>query len=243
MKRSRQPNGFTLTEVLVATTLLAIIMSAVYGLLVSIIGLGQTQDRDDHRQREAHALLELLQRDYANLHAGGSSFFHGDNEFITLYTVGRPLDPEDGEAPRLLEVVYRFDRAEGVVTREEALVEGGLPNLGDSARPERGDGIERTSASTLKIAGQVSEFDLRYLWMPRPESAYWQDRPMPREPREVRRHAPGWGYPQAISVRLRLAAPEGNPAEDLVRTLRLPTRTLNRQRDPWELDRMLGGDQ
>jgi len=236
MKGARQPNGFTLTEVLVATTLLAIIMSAVYGLLVSVVGIGQTQDRDDHRQREAHALLELLQRDYANLHAGGSPFFRGDNQSITLYTVGRPLDPEDGEAPRLLEVVYRFDRAERVVTREESLVEGGLP-----AVAERGDAIERKSISSLEIARSVAEFDLHYLWMTRPESTYWQDRPVHREPREVQRHAPGWGYPQAISVHLRLAAPDGYPAEDLVRTLRLPTRTLNRQRDPWELDRMLEG--
>lgn len=241
MKRPRQPNGFTLTEVLVATTLLAIIMSAVYGLLVSVVGIGQTQDRDDHRQREAHALLELLQRDYANLPAGGSPFFHGDNQSLTLYTVGRPLDPEDGEAPRLLEVVYRFDRAEGVVSREEALIEDGLPAVGDRALPERGDEIERTSPSTVEIARDVTEFELRYLWMPRPESDYWRERPAPRAPREVQRHQPGWGYPQAIEVRLALAAPEDNPEDTLVRTLRLPTRTLNRQRDPWELDRMLEG--
>jgi prepilin-type N-terminal cleavage/methylation domain-containing protein len=235
MSRQRHREGFTLTEVLVASMLLSIVMTAVYTLFFSIISTWRSEENDGGLHRKARDMIALLERDYNNLHDAGSFLLEGVKDEITLYVMAPPMDVDSGEARRLMKVRYHFDRKEGAVLREEFLVEGALPATTDSGE----DGFEgRINLINEASFVGVEKFELRYLWVQRPESAYWQGKPEPVIPVLAERHQAGWGLPQAIQIDFAL---QGNNAEAraLAFEARFPTRTLNRQRDAWELARML----
>jgi prepilin-type N-terminal cleavage/methylation domain-containing protein len=230
-------SGFTLTEVLVASTLLSIVMTAVYTLFFSVISTWRSEENDEGLHRRARSLLTILERDYANFHGGGSFLFEGTADEVTLFVVAQPLEVTSGEGRRLMRVRYRFDREAGTVTREEGLVEGMLPGTTAGAETLEGRRVEVSDETEFVLATGVAQFRLNYLWVQRPDSAYWQNRPVPVEPVSMDQHRTGWGLPQALEVNLTLVGsdPSQSPVEHSARYL---TRGLNRQRDAWELSRM-----
>ena len=238
MSRRRYRGGFTLTEVLVASMLLSIVMTAVYTLFFSVISIWRSEENDEGLHRKARSLLGLVERDFNNLHGGGRYLFEGGEEEVTLYVVAPPMDVESGEGRRVMKVRYRFDEKEGTVVREEALVEGALAATAEVRNTDR---IQLTDEASFVVATGVSKFDLRYLWIPRPDSTYWQNKPEPVTPVVAVRHKPGWGLPQALQVDLALRGGDDS-VPPLAFEARIPTRTLNRQRDAWELARMLEGE-
>ncbi len=241
-RRSQRRSGFTLTEVLVACTLLSIVMTAVYTLFFSVISTWRSEENNEGLHRRARSLLTILERDYANVHGGGSYLFEGTSDEVTLYVVAQPMDVTLREGRRLMRVRYRFDREAGSVTREEGLVEGMLPGAaaGGELRKERS--VDVSDEVEFVLATGVAKFRFNYLWIQRPDSAYWQSRPVPVDPVSLDQHRTGWGLPQALEVKLTLVGsdPSHSPVEV---TARYPTRGLNRQRDAWELSRMREGAQ
>lgn len=238
MTRDRSfKHGFTLTEVLVASTLLSIIMTAVYSLFFSAISTWRSAEGEAGYHRTARSLMTLIARDYANLHPGGSHLFEGTADEVSFVIVAPPLDVEHGEGSRLMRVRYRFDREAGVVTREEAVVDGALPPAASPADRGRGRRLETRQESTFDLGSGVREFRLTYLWTQRPDSAYWRQRPIPVAPVSLPRHQAGWGLPQALEIDFSLA---DDDTADLPMKFSacLTTRALNRQRDAWELARM-----
>lgn len=240
-RRLRAQAGFTLTEVLVASMLLSIVMTAVYTLFFSVISTWRSEENDEGLHRKARSLLALVERDYGNLHGGGSYLFEGTGDEVTLFVVAQPMDVESGEGRRLMKVRYHFDREAGTVIREEALVDGALPATAVDAEEGGLGRIRLTDEASFVVATGVSRFDLRYLWIQRPGSEYWQNRPEPVEPVAAKRHRTGRGLPQALEIDLELAGRDSD-TPPLAFQVRVPTRTLNRQRDAWELARMLEGE-
>lgn len=240
MSRRHRRGGFTLTEVLVASMLLSIVMTAVYTLFFTVISTWRSEENDEGLHRKARNLLVLLERDYNNLHSGGSYLFEGGADELTLYVVAPPMDVESGEGRYLMKVRYRFDKQDGTVVREEALVQGSLPATAEAAEVGGALPIQFRDEASFVVATGVSKFDLRYLWIQRPGSAYWQSKPEPVTPVVADRHKAGWGLPQGLQVRLALQA-EDSKTPPLEFEARIPTRTMNRQRDTWELTRMLEG--
>lgn len=230
-------SGFTLTEVLVACTLLSIVMTAVYSLFFSVISTWRSEENDEGLHRRARNLLTILERDYANVHGGGSYLFEGTADEVTLFVVAQPLEVASGEGRRLMRVRYRFDREAGTVTREEGLVEGMLPGAATGAESLEVQRVEVSDEAKFVLATGVTQFKLNYLWIQRPDSAYWRNRPVPVDPVSMDRHKTGWGLPQALEINLTLVGsdPSQSPVEVSARFL---TRGLNRQRDAWELARM-----
>lgn len=230
--------GFTLTEVLVASTLLSIVMTAVYTLFFSVISTWRTEENDEGLHRRARNLLTILERDYANVHGGGSHLVEGTSDEVTLFVVAQPLEVASGEGRRLMRVRYRFDREAGTVTREEGLVEGMLPSAATGAEAFERRRVEVGDEAEFVLATGVTQFKLNYLWIQRPDGAYWQNRPVPVEPVSMDRHRAGWGLPQALEINLTLAGSDDPPRSTVEISARYPTRGLNRQRDAWELARM-----
>ncbi len=241
MSLRRHPaSGFTLTEVLVASTLLSIVMTAVYTLFFSVISTWRSEENDEGLHRRARSLLTILERDYANVHGGGSHLFEGTAQELTLYVVAQPMDVASGEGRRLMRVRYRFDREAGTVTREEGLVEGMLPGAAAGAETLKDRRVEVTDEAEFVLATGVAQFRLNYLWVQRPDSAYWQNRPVPVDQVSLDQHRTGWGLPQALEVNLTLVGSDASQPPVEV-SARYPTRGLNRQRDAWELSRMREG--
>jgi prepilin-type N-terminal cleavage/methylation domain-containing protein len=241
MSRGHRREGFTLIEVLVASMLLSIVMTAVYTLFFAVISTWRSEENDEGLHRRARSLLALVERDYNNLHGGGSYLFEGGEEEVTLYIVAPPMDVESGEGRRLMKVRYRFDKKDGTVVRDEALVEGALPATAEAAEEVGTGRIEVTDEASFVVATGVSKFDLRYVWIQRPDSTYWQSKPEPVTPLVAKRHESGWGLPQAIQIDLALRGGDDS-TPPLEFEARIPTRTMNRQRDAWELARMLEGE-
>jgi len=245
MRITRQSrSGFTLTEVLVASMLLSIVMTAVYTLFFSVISTWRSEDSDEGLHRRARSLLALLERDYGNLHAGGSYLFAGEKDELTLYVVASPMDVEAGEGRRLMRVRYRFDAEQGTVKRAEAEVDGMLPatvNAAGAGAPIASR-VQVGEEAAFVLATGVTKFQLKYLWIQRPEGAYWRSKPEAVVPVSLDYHRSGWGLPQALEVNLTLAGsdPSRSPVEV---SARYPTRGLNRQRDAWELARMMESGQ
>lgn len=236
----RNTSGFTLAEVLVATMLLTIVMTAVYTLFFTVISTWRSEEQDEGLHRKARGVLSTMKHEYGNLHAGGSQLFEGTKTEFTMYVVNQPMDVEAGEGRHLMRVRYRYDRANRVLEREEALVEGALPARVRNADEFDRGGIAVKEEATFVVATQVSDFSVRYLWLARPGRAYWENKPEPVTPRVVTRHRLGWGLPQAIEVDITFEGARDS-TESLAVTARLPTRTFTRQREAWELSRMLEG--
>lgn len=242
MKRGRASrSGFTLAELLVATTLLSIVMASVYSLFQTTIAAWRSAEGDSGLHRQARHALDLLEHEYSNLYAGGSQLFEGAGDAFTMYAVAQPVNVASGEGRRLMRIRYRHDRANAALVREEAIVEGVLPGAVRDATALDEARIRVRDEARFVAARGVRDFQVRYLWVARPDPEYWRGPPVPVEPRRADRHRPGWGLPQAIAIAITLEG-DGNPEERLSFETVLPTRTLNRQRDARELARMLEGE-
>ncbi|MBX3179320.1 MAG: prepilin-type N-terminal cleavage/methylation domain-containing protein [Candidatus Hydrogenedentes bacterium] len=230
--------GFTLAEVLVATVLLSIVMASVYSLFQTTIAAWRSAEGDSGLHRQARHVLDLLEQEYSNLHAGGSQLFEGADDGFTMYAVAQPVNVTSGEGRRLMRIRYRHDRANATLVREEAIVEGVLPGAVRDATALDETRIRVRNEARFVAARGVREFQVRYLWVARPDPEYWRGPPVPVEPRRADRHQPGWGLPQAIAVSI-ILEDDRSPEERLSFETVLVTRTLNRQRDAREIARML----
>lgn len=237
-RRCTGSSGFTLVEVLVATMLLTIVMTAVYTLFFTVISTWRSEENDEGLHRKARNVLTVLEGEYANLHAGGSQFFEGTNDEFTMFVVTQPMDVEAGEGRHLLRVQYRYDRANRTLEREEALVEGALPAVAINPAEFDPGRIQVGRPERFTVATNVTDFAVRYLWIERPDAEYWRNKPVPVTPKVAARHRIGLGFPQAIEIEITLAGAR-DPGQSLLVTSRLPTRAYTRQRDAWELSRML----
>lgn len=239
--RRNYTSGFTLTEVLVATMLLSIVMTAVYTLFFTVISTWRSEENDEGLHRKARNVLGAMRQEYDNIHASGSYFFEGAGDEFTLYAVTQPMDVESGEGRHLIRVRYHYDAANQQLEREEALVDEALPAVVRNADTFDRGRIKVKDEAHFVVATDVTEFKVRYLWVEWPDAAYWRDKPAPIEPVAANCHRIGWGMPQAIEVDLAFA-PKARGGAPLTVTARFPTRTFTRQRDHWELSRMLEGN-
>lgn len=236
---AKNTRGFTLTEVLVATMLLTIVMTSVYTLFFTVISTWRSEENDEGLHRRARNVVDTIRHEFNNTHLSGTYFFEGEHDEFTMYVVVQPMDVETGEGRHLMRVRYHYDAANRQLEREEARVEGMLPSEVQNPATFDRNRIEVRDEAHFVVASNVSRFNVRYLWVPWPDAAYWRDKPVPVEPVMAPRHRIGWGMPQAIAIDMELATEDGR--ERLPVTTTLPTRTFTRQRDQRELSRMLDG--
>lgn len=241
MKRpaNKRRRGFTLVEMLVATTLLAIAMSSVYALLYSTMDAWRLMERGFNPSEHARHAFNILRRDIHSVNIRAEHLFEGADDGFTLFVVEEPMNVEDGEGRRLMRVRYRYRPGQDDVVREEAKVETALPN-----RPPQGKKVDpqRVRLSDRKdfiIARNVSAFETRYLWAPLPEVRDATLPPPPVDLIETQRHPENLGLPMAIEVSLVIKDPETDAEQEFRSTIPFP---LRRERFPEEaLRRMLDG--
>jgi len=236
--RGTNNQGFTLAELLVGTMLLTIVMTSVYTLFHTVIATWRSEESDEGLHREAREILTLIGCEYNNMHPTGNLLFEGTNSTFTMYTVVQPMNVDAGENRRLMRVRYTYDPTRQELAREEALVNGPLPvTLGDTATFDRGR-IVLADLKEFVLANRVTDFQVHYLWIARPGPEYWENPPVPVEPRIANRQTLGIGLPQAIEIKMTLAG-SGDSETPVTVSARFATRAYTRQRDAWELNRML----
>lgn len=227
--------GFTLAELLVAVTLMSVVMSSVYALTHASLRTWRHVEDGYDVHLEARGVMSLFSHEYNNIVGRAAHLFEGDKDEITMFVVAQPLNLDQGEGPRLMRVIYSYNRSQRTLEREEALVDAALPQ-----RPLSDEELDRTRIRLSRrykttVADNVSSFSLRYIWAPLTEDPD-PDRPPVHEPLIYQdRHNSLWGLPQAVEVNLELRDPGDRETRYPLTTV-LPMRapTVRRTRERFE---------
>lgn len=236
----RTQAGFTLMEVMIASLLLSLVMTAVYTMFHATLLSWRRVERGHDIHREVRNFASLLQREMNNLTPDAAHLFTGEDNELTMFVSSETLDVEESLGRRLMRVRYRFNRTGGEIVREEARVESPLPPLPpDAERPVDRARIKLGREEEFVVAEHVTSFEISYVWIPVPEERRDPNVPPVRmEPVVLEEHQEGWrlGYPNAIRVRVGLVDPDDDGisyvVESVVRIRLQPYRwTLDQLRD------------
>lgn len=243
MRRNRAHiAGFTLAEVLVATTLISLVMASVYALFGSSLRTWRSaEDKFDNFQN-ARLAMGIMRRELDNMLPAAGYLFNGDRHEIEFITIAEPFDVEEAQGRHMMRVRYRFNRTGGEIEREEALVEVALP------KPKPGE-EEDSPASRVKvknredfiIATNVERFDIRYIWVPVDPERDQKKPPKREKPIRTTRHEEGWGLPRGIEISMVFYDPE-NEADREKFTLRRFINNPGARYTREKLMEMIGGD-
>lgn len=197
-----------MAELIVATTILTLTMTAVYSLLYTSIAAWRQTEQVFNAPQQARLAFTYLQRDLQSASIRAEHLFEGDDEGATMFLVCQPMDVEESLGPRLMRVRYKYHKGKNELEREEAMVKTALPNVppaGQKVDPAR---VELSNEESFVIARNVENFEISYVWAPMPD---WPDpkQPPPQvEPIYAKRNKEGWGMPTGIEVKLTLKDPD-----------------------------------
>jgi prepilin-type N-terminal cleavage/methylation domain-containing protein len=215
MTRGRGMNaGFTLAELLVATTLITIVMGAVYSSMTNSLRAWRIAESDMAVYQTARTAMDIMTRELQCVIPGAAHLMEGENNELTFFAVTPPLEVEDGEGPRALQVRYRIGgRGQGdkrALVREESVVESALPLVPPGEDPVDKGRLKLGREREFDLATGVEDFQIEYYWQP-PTEEWPQRKPdEPPEPMEMiveHEHREKWGLPQGIRLTLSLRDP------------------------------------
>ena len=211
--RSRSPRhnaGFTLAELLVASTVLAIVLGTVYTAFSSSVNMWKIGEANIQTYQDARTSLDIVTRELQNMVPGAAHLFAGTKDEFAFYAVTRPMNVEDGADPQVLWIKYRVkadpDGEGKLLIREERPVESPLPS-----KPPREGEIDKTlvklgSESQFELAEGVKKLEFHYYWLEPQEDAGLFGKPITTPAKfNIRdEHEEKSGIPQAIRIDLTL---------------------------------------
>jgi len=241
MARPSRDSGFTLAELLVASMLLSIVMTAVYTLLYTTLGAWRVVNTSFNEHAQARNVMTIIQRELENVAARADFLFEGDRDELTMFVISEPMNVEESEGRHLMRVRYRFNRSRGELEREEALVETALPNRPPFGQEVERDRVKLEDREDFVLARGVRSFRLRYIWVPL-QIRQDANQPLPPvEPVFVTRHKENTGFPQAIEVTLSISNPEDRRSEGMEFKSILPIHAPNQRYTEKALEERLRG--
>ncbi len=167
-RRGGRCAGFTLVELIVASTLMTIVLAGVYMTFSTAVRAWRSGESNYETYEDARRAFGMLTRE---LHAIPSDALHlvnGSEDWIEFLTVSQPMQVESAASERLMQVRYslaRGGRGESMtLEREEAVVEGPLPaalavdDLGGQV------GIKLGRSYRFLLASGVEDLSFYYTW-------------------------------------------------------------------------------
>ena len=211
--KRRGSRGFTLAELLVATTMMAMVMTAVYTALHGMTLTWRASEANLHAHHDARISMSLLTRELQSTISGAGHLFEGSRDSVEFFTVGRSMDVEEGGGLRLMWVRYRLrsepnepgDRLE----REEAFLDAPIPleDPDEDTLSRRRLRLGRTRS--FDLAHGVEDLSFRYYWHPPAGEEPLGDRhEMENGLLVFEENREGWGLPQGMRIELSLADEE-----------------------------------
>ncbi len=234
-RRLRQ--GFTLAELLVATTLLSIVMSSVYVLFNSSLRAWRTVESGFDAHLEARAFMSIFSHEYGNLVARASHLFEGKDDTLTMFVVAQPENLEQGQSRRLMRVEYSYNRGKNEVIREEAFVESALPQVPTDGQRIREERMKLSKKHRTVLVNNATAFRIRYIWVPLAEGWDPKTPPEPVPPVYMDVHRQRWGLPQAVEITLEVTNPK-DPEDRYTVTSTFPARAPSNRMLRSSLDMM-----
>ena len=217
--------GFTLVELIVASTLMVLVLSGIYLTFSTTVRTWRAGESNYAPYQDARRALGLLERELAGIPTNAQHLFSGAREQLEFVTLSPTLDVESAAGLQLIHVRYRIAKVDGIesLIREEAVVVQPLPAPpapGDLGLPAK---LNVGRRSEFVVARDVLDVDLSYQWPGRPQPVPNGGRP-PFVP-ILSTNRVAYTLPQAVSVRLTLRD-EGNVSGDMqtrfTQTLTLP---------------------
>ena len=202
-QQRQKKRGFTLAEMLVASTLLAIVMSAVYVSFNSALRVWRSGDRDAAAYQDSRVSMAIMSRELHSIIAGTEHMVRGTRNSLEFFAAVPPMDPDEADATRVLWIRYQMARSSGergrTLQRTEAIVTGPLP-LWEPGMPEpMSTPVRMGRRHSFDLATGLRDLEFTYLWvLPLPEDEVVQD----PGPLEVHENREGWGLPQGVRIRL-----------------------------------------
>ncbi|MBX7256369.1 MAG: prepilin-type N-terminal cleavage/methylation domain-containing protein [Candidatus Hydrogenedentes bacterium] len=203
--------GFTLAELLVATTIITIVMTALFTAYSSSIRLWRTGESNLRSYQDARTSLGIIRRELQNILPGAIHLLKGTSDELEFIAVVPPMDVEEGSEPRTMWIRYRIKKGSGKaadsLVREERIVESSLPPV-----PPKDGEIDRTvlklgTEHQFELASDVDSFAIRYCWLPPKDEIKQEDPSLPPRPIKLivlDELKEGSGMPQGIRIELTL---------------------------------------
>ncbi|MBN2309714.1 MAG: prepilin-type N-terminal cleavage/methylation domain-containing protein [Candidatus Hydrogenedentes bacterium] len=166
----KRNSGFTLAELLVASTLLAVVMGGVYVAFSSSIRLWRIGEANLRTYQDARTAVAIMQRELQSMAPNASHLFEGDDNSLEFYAVVPPMDVESGGEARLLWIRYRLkadpDQRGKALVREERIVEGAIPPPPDDQAATAAPPVKLGPRRTFELASGVVDLEFEYCWVP-----------------------------------------------------------------------------
>jgi prepilin-type N-terminal cleavage/methylation domain-containing protein len=205
--------GFTLAELIVASTLITIIMTAVYTTFSSTLRVQRLGEDHLHTYQDARTALSVLQRELNCIVGGTEYLFEGESDEFAFFSVTPPLNTENGKGPQVLWIKYRYSRSDNVLVREEAVVEDALPIRREGEEELDRERVKLGRKRKFDFATGVLGFDVWYYWVPKPPDRPFGTPPIQVEPIVLEENRQGWGLPQGMKVAMTLEDPNSTTGE------------------------------
>lgn len=170
MIRNNAKRGFTLAELVVASTLMSIVMIGVYTTFHTAILHWRAGSANEKTYTDARRIFTIMENDLSGIPndpflVDATRYFIGNDNELTFASVIRPMNVKE-EAIESLHIV-RYSLNNNTLIREEAPIEGSiikrmdtLTDLSDDPTLELGRSYERV------IADDVLAIRYTYLWRP-----------------------------------------------------------------------------
>ncbi len=206
----RTQPGFTLAELIVASTLISIVMASVYTAFNSTLRVRRLGEANLHTYQDARIALTVLSRELNCIVGGSEHLFEGEDDQFEFFAVTPPMNVEEGKGPRLMWVQYRYSRPQKALFREEAVVDEPLP-----LRRRDEDTVDRSRIKLgrkrkFEFATDVLDFEVWYCWVPPPPKRKPGEPPVLVDPIILEENRQGWGLPQGLKVALTLEDPNAS---------------------------------
>lgn len=205
--------GFTLVELIVASTLMALVLSAVYLTFSTTVRAWRAGESNYAPYQDSRRALGLIERELAGIPLNARHLFVGKRDSIEFVTLAPTLNVKSAPGFQLIHVRYRVAEVDDVdsLVREESPVTPPLPAPpapGDIGLPAQ---LNTGRRATFVLASDVYAFDLSYEWPAPPLPGLPPGSPPPPVP-ILSTQRVDYLLPQGVTIRL-VVRDEGNLAD------------------------------